>query len=292
MAEGRRNSQERGNHEYRAIAEFVAHISNEQRGENVPGGIKSLILPKLSIESSRANNPERNRRDRGRKERSRATNQECRGIYPSRRDPPHQQNRSRNQDAEAARQQRPFAMHGVDDRPRRSLHSHGHQTAEGQHVAYTCGVPSARRQIRGQERPETRLHVCEKKVQPLNQPQASLFSRLAVAHNISSWVGVFFVAAGPLVPSTFSASVLCYSAELMCSGEPCRASCLRHPYAVEHNRPTYTCRPHRSPRPPEQNVNNPCAANPKRTAKTVCALKMRSLSSNFERVSKMERIPE
>src|SRR5260221_4942254 len=52
------NGEQRGNHEDRAVTKFVADKCDEQGGENVPGGIECLILPKLLVKSTGPNNPE------------------------------------------------------------------------------------------------------------------------------------------------------------------------------------------------------------------------------------------
>src|SRR5205807_5946983 len=87
--------------------------------------------------------------------------------------------------AEVHRKQCPFAMHCVDHRSRRSLRRDRDQTAESQGVTHTARIPSTRSKIGGQERPETGLHVCEKKVQPFERPQTPMFSLRGIAHRIS-----------------------------------------------------------------------------------------------------------
>src|ERR1700689_5041602 len=46
---GSRNSEQGSYGEYRAVSELVAHVSDEQSGEDVPGGIEGLILPELFV---------------------------------------------------------------------------------------------------------------------------------------------------------------------------------------------------------------------------------------------------
>src|SRR5467141_836930 len=75
-------------------------------------------------------------------------------------------------------------MHCVNRGSRRSLHRDRDQTAESQGITHTARIPSTRSQIGGQERPETCLHVGEKKVQPFERLQTPLFSLRDIAHRI------------------------------------------------------------------------------------------------------------
>src|SRR5882724_12002015 len=98
---------------------------------------------------------------------------------------PHEEEGPRNQQTEVHSQQRPFAMHCIDQRPRRSLRHDRDQAAKSQGITHTVRFPSARSKVGGQERPETCLHVCEKEVQPFDGPQALLFPLRRIPHRLS-----------------------------------------------------------------------------------------------------------
>jgi hypothetical protein len=62
-------------------------------------------------------------------------------------------------------------MQRIDHCSSRCLHRNPDQSPEGQNIANLTRIPSTRSKISSQERPETRLHVGQKEIQPFERPQ-------------------------------------------------------------------------------------------------------------------------
>jgi hypothetical protein len=125
-----------------------------------------LVPAELIIEGSRADQSQRDRRNRGAKKRPGGADHELGAVHRELCDRQYQQKCSANEQAKRCRDEQSLAASRIDQAAGGRLHRDCDQAAEGERESDGARIPSAEREIRGEEWAESGLDIGEEEVEP------------------------------------------------------------------------------------------------------------------------------
>ena len=173
QGEKRGDRQNHDEEENAPVGSEVAEEAHRHSGGHVPRRVERLIAALADVECGASDDPERNGTD-GRAEDARCSADEDLGRH-------HRpkgwhdcdQQRPHRQCDDAGGDQRSLRPQPVDQRARRRLGEDSGDSANGESESYALLVPPLSRQESRQKWSDSRLHVGEKKVQPIQTAQRS-----------------------------------------------------------------------------------------------------------------------
>jgi hypothetical protein len=167
QAEDRRQRQCHHKKEDAAIGEVVSDQTHANSRRNIAGGVKCLIAPLPPVERFRPDDAERNSADGGDEHAGSSADERLRrDDRPERREERNEQ-RTRRQRDNGSGDQRPLGPNAVDQSAGWRLRDDAGDPANRQRKPDALFIPLIGSQINSQKRPDARLHVSEKKVEPV-----------------------------------------------------------------------------------------------------------------------------